>query len=124
MDISFQPLQLVVFANLALTAAFQYVPGLRVKFAALASEVKRQIFLVLGVAIAVGWFVLTLPALGVCAPATGFVCEPTTAIALASALVGLVLGTGGMDGFFQTLPQMRDVVLTIQARDSAQEMPF
>jgi hypothetical protein len=109
MDITFAPLSLVAGINLVFTLAFQYIPGLRVKFAGLPSETKRALFLGLGIVVAGGWFVATLPTLGICGPALGFVCQPAPVSALISAVAALIIGTGSMDSFAQVIPEKDDV---------------
>lgn len=117
MDITFVPTAVIGASNLLLTLLLQYVPGLRVWWAVKTSEVKKSVFLFGGVAIAVVWFVATLPALGLCTPEIGFVCTPTTASALVSALVALLVGVGGMDGFFNVLPETKDVIVAKATRN-------
>lgn len=116
LDISFQPTVIVSTTNLVLTLAFQYVPGLRLWWAKKSSEVKRSVFLIGGVVLTLGWFVITLPALGLCTPEIGFTCTPTMASSLISALLALLIGVGGMDGFFNVLPEAGDVTAAKSSR--------
>lgn len=102
---------LVATANTLLTAFFQYVPGVRVWFAAKSSEAKQGVFLLSALGLAVLYFVLSLVS-----PETllvaGLAIPPVTIAGALSALIGVVLGGGAADGFYNILPKMKDVEAT------------
>jgi hypothetical protein len=104
---------LVALVNVFVTLVVQYMPGLNVKFGALASETKKQIFLGLALVTGVAWFVLgglQLP------PAWNVIFEPMSVASFLSAMAGVILGIGGGQGTFTLLPTAKDVALAKGAR--------
>ena len=105
---------LVAFVGILFTLAFQYVPGLRLWFATKTGESKKGFFLITSLTTGVVWFVLgslQLPAVW------GVYFEPMSVASLLSALVGVVLGTGGSQGLFELLPQLPDVIAAKATRN-------
>ena len=99
---------------LLFTLLFQYVPGLRVKWAAQSSDTKRVI--VLGVYLITGAIV----AFGGCFPAfANALGLPLMCVALSSFVsfaFGVLVAIGAGQGVFSLLPELADVAAVKDAR--------
>ena len=107
---------IVAVVSILFSLAFLYIPGIRVKFAAIAKEAQQGVFLLTALVVGVAWFVL--PSLGICQPQYGLVCAPVPAGAAIYAFLGVILGGGAVQGFYRLLPQPGDVVAAREARDT------
>jgi hypothetical protein len=105
---------IVAVVSIIVSLAVMYVPGLRTKFAALTSEAKQAIFLLLALVVGLAWFLL--PLTGICTPAFGFVCSPINGASFVMALLGVLVGTGSVQGVYALLPQPGDVQAVKDAR--------
>ncbi len=98
---------------LIFTVVFQYFPGLRLKWAALASEVKKLIvlglYLVSGAIVAFGGCIVALKAI---IPA--LLCSEVSPFL--SFVFGVLIAVGAGQGVFGILPELEDVKAAREAR--------
>ncbi len=96
------------------TLLFQYVPGLRVKWGALATETKK--YIILGIYLVAGAIV----AFGGCFPAfanaLGLPLLCVTSSAFVNFAFGVLVAIGAGQGAFGLLPEAKDVTVAKDAR--------
>ena len=97
------------------TLAVQFVPGVRVWFAGLASEAKQTALLVLTLLVGLGYFGLGLVDPAALAQA-GLAVPPSNVMGLLLAVGGALASLPVGDAVYKVLPETRDVVEAKAAR--------
>jgi len=92
---------IVALVSILFSLGLQYVPGLNTWFAPKSEEFKKSTFLLVGVVSGLVWFLLGLVAIP---PEWGIVFAPMNVAGLLLALLEILLGTGGVQGFYRVLP--------------------
>jgi len=92
---------IVALVSILFSLALMYVPGLNTWFAPKSEEFKKATFLLVGLITGVVWFLLGLLAIP---PEWGVAVAPMNVAGLLLALVEIVLGAGGVQGFYKVLP--------------------
>ena len=104
------------FVVVAFTLFFQLVPGLRVKWATLSSDIKRRI--VIGLYLVTG----TVVGFGGCFPAfaeaLGLPLLCVSSAVFVDFVFGMLLAVGAGQGAYELLPELKDVTAAKAVRDA------